>query len=141
MELRGKVVLVCVNDGVFGELDRVLKALGLEPVRVHRCKELQSCLEDLGRFLAVFTEPALADGRYSDVCWIASRLEAPLPVIVVSTFADMDLYLESMKNGASDFIVPPFFITDIAYVLMTTLGSALPQRAALSQHAVGATRA
>jgi hypothetical protein len=40
MELKGKAVLVCQNDEVFGELRRALEALSLEAVRVHGCKEL-----------------------------------------------------------------------------------------------------
>jgi len=127
MELKGKAVLVCENDGVFGELHRVLEALGLEAVWVHGCKDLQSRLQDLGA-LAVFTEATLVDGRYRDVCRIASQPAPPLPVIVVSPFVDTDLYLDSMENGASDFIVPPFLSTEVAYVLMTALSDGLPRR-------------
>jgi len=137
MELNGKAVLVCQNDGVFGDLRRVLEVLGLEAVHVHGCKELRSRLQDLGA-LAVFTEATLADGRYRDVCRIASEPATPLPVIVVSPFVDVDLYLDSMENGASDFIVPPFLTTEVAYVLMTALRDGLPRRVAVSKHAVGA---
>ena len=136
MELKGRAVLVCQNDGVFGDLRRVLEVLGLEAVRVHGCKELQSRLEDVG-VLAVFTETTLVDGRYSDVCRIASQPATSLPVIVVSPFVDIDLYLDSMENGASDFIVPPFLSTEVAYVLMTALSDGLPRRVAVSHHAVG----
>jgi FixJ family two-component response regulator len=137
MELKGKAVLVCQNDEVFGELRRVLEALGLEAVRVRRCKELQPRLQDLG-VLAVFTEANLVDGRYTDVCRIASHPATPLPVIVVSPFVDVDLYLDSMESGASDFIVPPFFSTDVAYVLMTALTDGLPGRIETPRHAAGA---
>ena len=136
MELKGKAVLVCQNDGVFGDLRRVLEVLGLEAVSVHGCKELRSRLQDHG-VLAVFTETTLADGRYSDVCRVASEPATPLPVIVVSPFVDIDLYLDSMENGASDFIVPPFLSTEVAYVLMTALSDGLPRRVAVSHHAVG----
>jgi DNA-binding NtrC family response regulator len=136
MELKGKALLVCQNEGVFGELRQVLETLGLEAVRVRGCKELQPRLQDLG-VLAVFTEANLTDGRYSDVCRIASQPPTPLPVIVVSPFVDVDLYLDSMESGASDFIVPPFFTTDVAYVLMTALTDGLPQRVGTPRHAAG----
>jgi DNA-binding NtrC family response regulator len=137
MELKGKAILVCRNDGVFGDLRQVLEKLGLEAVRVLGCKELQSRLHDPRGFLAVFTDANLADGRYSDVCRIASRSATPPPVIVVSPFVDMDLYLDSLENGASDFIVPPFLSRDVAYVLMTALSAGLPRRVGVCQRAAG----
>ena len=117
MELRGKALLVRRDDRFFGELRRVLESLGLEAVRVSNCKELESRLQDGGPFLTVFTDVTLPDGGYRDVCRMASRPAKPLPVIVVSPFVDVDLYIDSMENGASDFIVPPFLSTDIAHVL------------------------
>jgi len=117
MELRGKALLVRRDDRFFGELRRVLESLGLEAVRVSNCKELESRLQDGGPFLTVFTDVTLPDGGYRDVCRMASRPAKPVPVIVVSPFVDMDLYIDSMENGASDFIVPPFLSTDIAHVL------------------------
>jgi DNA-binding NtrC family response regulator len=138
MELKGKALLVHRDDGVFGELRRTLESLGLEAVRVSNCKELESGLHDAGPFLTVFTEAKLPDGEWSDVCRIASEPAVPLPVIMVAPVVDMGLYLDSMENGASDFIVPPFLCTDIAYVLMTAVSDGLPRRLAVSQHAAGA---
>jgi DNA-binding NtrC family response regulator len=135
MGLKGKVLLVHRDDGVFDELRQTLQSLGLEAFRVSSCKELQSRLNGVGDFLTVFTEGRLPDGEYRDVCRIASRPVMPLPVIVVSPFVDMDLYLDSMENGASDFIVPPFLCTDIAHVVMTAISDGLPRRLAVSQHA------
>jgi DNA-binding NtrC family response regulator len=137
MELKGKTLLVHRDDGVFGELRRVLESLGLEVVRVYGCRELQSRLQDVGAFLTIFTEARLSDGEYKDVCRIASRPAKAPPVIVVSPFVDLDLYLDSIENGASDFIVPPFLCTDIAHVLMTAISDGLPRRLAASQQAVG----
>jgi DNA-binding NtrC family response regulator len=130
MELKGKTLLVHRDDQVFDELRRVLESLGLEAVRASGCKELQCRLQDAGAFLTVFTEATLPDGEYKDVCRIASRPAKALPVIVVSPFVDLDLYLDSMENGASDFIVPPFLCTDIAHVLMTAISDGLPRRLA-----------
>jgi len=135
MELRGKALLVRRDDGFFGELRQVLDSLGLEAVRVSNCKELKSRLQDGGPFLTVFTEATLPDGGYRDVCRIASQPAKPLPVIVVSPFVDIDLYLDSMESGASDFIVPPFLCTDIAHVLMAAISDGLPRRLAMSLHA------
>ena len=131
MELRGKVLLIYRDDRVFDGLSRVLESLGLEA----NCEELACSLQDGGTFLTVFTEATPPHGGYRDVCRIASQTPKPLPVIVVSPFVDLDLYLESMEKGASDFIVPPFLCTDIAHVLMTAISDPLPRRLAPFQHA------
>ncbi len=137
MEPKGRALLVHRGDGAFEELRRALESLGLEAVRAYGCKDLQSRLQHDGAFVTVFTEATLPDGEYSDVCRIASQSAMSLPVIVVSPHVDMELYLDSMENGASDFIVPPFLNTEIAYVLMTALSDGLPRRVAVSQRAVG----
>jgi len=137
MELRGKALLVRRDDRFFGELRRVLESLGLEAVRVSNCKELESRLQDGGPFLTVFTDVTLPDGGYRDVCRMASRPAKPVPVIVVSPFVDMDLYIDSMENGASDFIVPPFLSTDIAYVLNGGDQRRIVPALVVSQHVAG----
>jgi len=137
MELKGKALLVHRDGEVFGGLRRVLESLGLEAIRVSNCDELACRLQEGGTFLTVFTEATLPDGGYRDVCRIASQTPKPLPVIVVSSFVDLDLYLESMERGASDFIVPPFLCADIAHVLMTAIRDPLPRRVALFRHAAG----
>ena len=71
------------------------------------------------------------------MCRIASPRAMRLPVIVVSPFIDIDLYLDSIENGASDLIAPPFLYTDIAYVVMTAIKDGLPRPLAVSQHAAG----
>ena len=129
--------MVCQNDRVFGELRRVLEALGLEAVRVSNCKELESRLQDGGPFLTVFTDVTLPDGGYRDVCRMASRPAKPVPVIVVSPFVDMDLYIDSMENGASDFIVPPFLSTDIAHFLNGGDQRRIVPALVVSQHVAG----
>jgi FixJ family two-component response regulator len=57
---------------------------------------------------------------------------------VVSLFVDVDLYLDRMESRASDFIEPPFFSTDVAYVLMTALTDALPGRIETPRQTAGA---
>ena len=137
MELRGKALLVRRDDGFFGELRQVLDSLGLEAVRVSNCKELESRLQDGGPFLTVFTDVTLPDGGYRDVCRMASRPAKPVPVIVVSPFVDMDLYIDSMENGASDFIVPPFLSTDIAHFLNGGDQRRIVPALVVSQHVAG----
>ena len=53
---------------------------------------------------------------------IASQALSPLPVILVAPFVNVTNYLDSMEQGASDYVVPPFLNTDIAHVLMAAIG-------------------
>lgn len=136
MDQKGKVLLVHREDAVLEELRRVLELLGLEAVRVSGCTELEASLRG-GPFLTIFTEASMPDGEYKDVCRIASESAPPLPVIVVAPYVDVRLYLDTMENGASDFVVPPFLCTDIAYVLMTALSDQISPRGTRTPYAVG----
>ena len=40
-----------------------------------------------------------------------------VPVIVVSRVVEINLYIDALEKGASDFIVPPFYHQDISHVL------------------------
>ena len=47
----------------------------------------------------------------------ARRMPSPVPVVVVSRYVDVDLYLDALEKGAWDYIVPPFRAADLAYVV------------------------
>lgn len=63
----------------------------------------------------IFTDTDLSDGTWSDILRLADMRD--VPVIVVSRFVDLPLYLEVLESGAADYIVPPFRDADVLYVL------------------------
>lgn len=50
------------------------------------------------------------------------------PVIVMSRFVSMQLYLDTQDGGAVDFIVPPMTPRDLAYVLRVAMDRTRPPR-------------
>ncbi|MCL5670717.1 MAG: hypothetical protein M1423_05390 [Acidobacteria bacterium] len=68
-------------------------------------------------YAAVFADAELADGTWADVLALAATAQGPVPVAVVSRYADTKLYLQALEKGAADFIVPPFGVYEVAHVL------------------------
>jgi DNA-binding NtrC family response regulator len=65
----------------------------------------------------VFTDTTLPDGSWVHILALARQAPTPVNVIVVSSHVDIALYLETLDQGAFDFITPPFEAREIAYTL------------------------
>jgi len=76
----------------------------------------------------VFTEALLPDGTWRDVVKVALQALKPVEVIVVSRLIDVRLYVETMADGAFDFIVPPITRDELAHVLACAVESVLNLR-------------
>jgi DNA-binding response OmpR family regulator len=118
------VLLSYQNGKLFDGLSKVLESLGLRVTEAHTLADLRTHLRESENFLAIFAEESITGGSWRSVRTIASQAPTPLPVIVVAPFVDVTDYLDSMEQGASDYVVPPFLNTDIAHVLMAVLGRA-----------------
>lgn len=111
------VLMVSSDGGTHVALRKVLSAAGV-PVRLVRtCAEARAILESFGNPVALFSDIMLADGTWADVLDLATEGDRQVPVIVVSRVVDIDLYINALEKGASDFIVPPFYHQDISHVL------------------------
>ena len=76
----------------------------------------------------VFTDVQLADGDWSEVVRMAQGARAPVNVIVVSRLVDIPLYVQTIEQGAFDFITPPFEPSDLAYVIRCAASNVLERR-------------
>jgi DNA-binding NtrC family response regulator len=65
----------------------------------------------------VFTEVALADATPSEVLNAARERAYDTQVIAMSTFAGLDVALETMRSGAFDYVMKPFKYTQIEVLL------------------------
>ncbi len=61
-----------------------------------------------GQFDAVITDQKMPDGEGLDVLALARESDPALSVVVLTAFATVQLAVESMRQGAFDFIVKPF---------------------------------
>ncbi len=111
------VLLVHDQEEDFRTLERTLNDLGIRSQRAHTCSEARAALREPCSSRLILTATTLADGTWADVLNLASMHGRAIPLIVVSRFVDIGLYLTTLESGASDFIVPPFSSADLAYVV------------------------
>jgi DNA-binding NtrC family response regulator len=69
--------------------------------------EATACLS-ANRYDAVITDQKMPDGQGLDVLSRAREMDASLAVVFLTAFATVELAVESMRNGAFDFITKPF---------------------------------
>lgn len=61
-----------------------------------------------GDFDAVFTDQKMGDGEGLDVLMATRELDPTLSVVFITAFATIELAVESMRQGAFDFVTKPF---------------------------------
>ena len=69
--------------------------------------EARACLS-ASQFEAVITDQRMPDGEGLDVLACARDLDPALSVVILTAFATVELAVESMRQGAFDFITKPF---------------------------------
>ena|ERR1700752_2808837 len=127
-----RALLVHNDEEPWTGLRPLLECQGIETSRVRSCAEAELVLQSAEPHLLVLTEPVLPDGTWAEILDLAGRTPSPVPVVVVSRYVDVDLYLDVLEKGAWDFIVPPFYASDLAYVVNGAILSA-PQAIAVSK--------
>jgi DNA-binding response OmpR family regulator len=120
MEHSLTALLVHDQEEPFRTLEQSLLSQGVRIQHANTCAEARAALRGPRSPRLVLTDAALADGTWADVLNLASW--GAVPVIVVSRLVDMDLYLRTLENGASDFIVPPLSPAELAHVVKTAIG-------------------
>jgi DNA-binding NtrC family response regulator len=117
METRLRALLVHDQEEPWTGLKPLLERQGVATSRARSCAEAEWVLQSPEPNLLVLTEPVLPDGTWAEILALAGRGPSPVPVVVVSRYVDVDLYLDVLEKGGSDFIVPPFCASDLAYVV------------------------
>ena len=82
----------------------------------------------------VFTEPQLADGNWANILTLAAKASAPVNVIVVAPFADVNFYVQAIERGAFDFIVPPLSDPELLHVVRIAADNATSRRRQHTAH-------
>lgn len=121
MQARIHALLIYGKEKPVPELEPLLERQGIAVSRARSCAEAEAALACVEPPILILTETSLSDGTWADVEALARRQRPAVPVIVVSRFVDLPLYLEVLESGASDFIVPPFREADFAWVVAGAL--------------------
>jgi DNA-binding NtrC family response regulator len=90
--------------------------LGEIPIACSSCEEAKSLLGD-HHFKVVFCGDDLSDGEYAEVV----RAAKPIPVIVLSRFAEWSSYFPAMEAGAFDYIACPPYEPELDRILSLAL--------------------
>lgn len=110
-------IVVHDEEEPFRDLKRRLSELGIPSLQLRTFVETKYFLKRLHGSALIFTAIALSDGNWADVLEAAQNATPPCPVIVVSRFVDLNLYLEALQKGAADFIVAPFDTVDLEFII------------------------
>ena len=136
----GYALLVRYEEKPIADLRPLLEAQGIATRQAGSCGEAESMIARVEPPALIFTDTVLSDGTWANVEGLAKRVSPEVPVIVVSRFVDLRLYLDVLDGGASDFIVPPFRDIDIAHVVKGALGGRFRFASSLARAATGEER-
>ena len=108
-------LVVSAQDGVYLPLAECLQGDLVPTLRARTCREARSLLQQCTPQV-LFTDTSLPDGSWTDVLSLAAGQSGNIPVILVSRFDDMELYLQAIERGAFDFMSLPLRPSDVAFV-------------------------
>jgi DNA-binding NtrC family response regulator len=121
MALPHSLLLAHNEPEAFQGLEETLREQGIRIWRVHDCAEARRILERGEPVDLVLTDAALPDGTWRDAIRLVHEAAGAAPVIVMSRFVNLQLYLDTQDGGAADFIVPPISGRDLAYILAVAM--------------------
>jgi two-component system response regulator PilR (NtrC family) len=101
-------------------LSNILDKLGVDPLTsssVRECKEIIAS-ERVG---LIFCDRLLADGNCYDLLNASRGGRTKTRVVVMSSTADWDEFLEAMRLGAFDVIASPCRATDVEWMIIQAL--------------------
>jgi CheY-like chemotaxis protein len=116
LEPKLSALLVMGEDDASLRINDILHGLGIQTQCVRTCREAAAALQHAGLPQLVFSGVALPDGTWAEVLRLAASGK-DVPVILVSRLPDVQLYLDALESGVTDFISPPFVSAEIAHVV------------------------
>ena len=112
-------------------LRALLESRGFAVYTAHSCSEGALLFESPHPPHLVFTDSQLADGSWADVLAATRQSAIPVNAIVVSPCVDVSQYIQVLEQGAFDFVVPPFRLEEIDYVIRNAMASVEFRRGAM----------
>ncbi len=116
MAAKTHAILIRGAEGeIFSKLRVVLERQGIATSTARTPEEALRQFREEDEEPLVFTDVTTPAGTWAEV--LHAFEQAHIPVIVVSRLVDLDLYIDALEEGASDFIVPPFTATELSYIV------------------------
>ena len=90
-----------------------LKSRGYEVLDVSTLSEARECIR-LGKADIILLDVQLPDGYGPDLLEETARLPNRPPIILITSFGDIEMAVDAMKNGAHDFLQKPIQLAQLA---------------------------
>jgi DNA-binding NtrC family response regulator len=114
-------LLVYERSAALAGVEKLLEQLDVKTFRARSCEEARAWLLRPDVPPLVFTDLVFHDGTWEDLlAMIRYGLSNPVPILV-SDVVDVRVYSEAIQRGAFDFLVPPFTLPELAYVVRSAL--------------------
>ncbi len=107
---------------MFSRLRAALERQGIATTTAESPQEALRQSLDGDDDLLVFTDITTRAGTWAEA--LRQFEQAQIPVIVVSRTVDINLYIDALEQGATDFIVPPFTSSELSYVVHNAISHA-----------------
>jgi response regulator RpfG family c-di-GMP phosphodiesterase len=114
--MNNKVLIVDDDPGIRETIAQIIEELGYSSQTASDGPEALSML-DSGPFLCVFTDIMMPKMTGIELIKRIKAREISLPIIVITGYASLEIAIDAMKCGASDFISKPFKVSQIQLLL------------------------
>jgi DNA-binding NtrC family response regulator len=120
-KMLGRVLILCPEDENRNKIVATVCRCGLDPLSSSNYREARELLR-LHNFAAVFCSDTIEDAAYPQIIEAAK----PVPVIVLSRFAEWDPCLAALAAGAFDYIPYPPDHREVERILLSAIRQYLP---------------
>jgi len=114
--MEDKVLIVDDDPGIRNTISDLIRELGYESNTATDGVEAVDLLES-GPYLCVFTDIMMPNMSGLELIKKIKTHDVSLPIIVITGYASIEIAIDAMKNGASDFIAKPFKVKQIELLL------------------------
>ncbi len=111
-----RVLIVDDDPGIRETISQIIKELGYDPDTAADGLDALAML-DTGSYLCVFTDIMMPKMTGIELIKKIKARDVSLPIIVITGYASLEIAIDAMKCGASDFISKPFKVSQIQLLL------------------------
>ncbi|MGD0211223.1 MAG: HD domain-containing phosphohydrolase [Desulfomonilia bacterium] len=111
-----RVLIVDDDPGIRETISQIIEELGYAPETASDGLEALAML-DTGSYLCIFTDIMMPKMTGIELIKRIKARDVSLPIIVITGYASLEIAIDAMKCGASDFISKPFKVSQIQLVL------------------------
>jgi response regulator RpfG family c-di-GMP phosphodiesterase len=111
-----RVLIVDDDPGIRETISQIIEDLGYDPDTAADGLDALAML-DTGSYLCVFTDIMMPKMTGIELIKKIKARDISLPIIVITGYASLEIAIDAMKCGASDFISKPFKVSQIQLLL------------------------